>query len=254
MIELLFAPGLGLDLSLPDGSVRGLVAYAHGGSFEGGSRRDRLAAHLPDLFLPRGIAFASISYRLRGRPEFADTNQPDVAATAMARSAEFYREIRPGLFGPYLYSAVQDIQRALDCLRQSGAADSLDVAPVVTMGFSAGGLAAMGVAYGLDGLPTAPHSPAGAVAISALPPQPWRISRPCVPGWVLTARGDAVFPRAAAARAAAALSDAAAPFAFSMVPYGQHNRPIRELTDGRRACGTRWDALLLDRVEAMLGG
>ena len=85
MIELPFAPGLRLDLSLPAGPVRGLVAYAHGGSFEGGSRRDRLAAHLPDLFLPRGIGFASISYRLRGRPEFTDTNQADVAATAMAR-------------------------------------------------------------------------------------------------------------------------------------------------------------------------
>ncbi|MFC0811283.1 hypothetical protein ACFHYO_04025 [Paracoccus panacisoli] len=254
MIELPFAPGLGLDLSLPAGPVRGLVAYAHGGSFEGGSRRDRLAAHLPDLFLPRGIAFASISYRLRGQPAFSDLDQADVAANAMHRAAEFYPELRSGLLGPYLYRAVQDFQRALDGLRQCSAADALELAPVVTMGFSAGGLAAMGVAYGLDGLPTAPHPPAGAVAISALPPQPWRISKPCVPGWVLTARGDAVFPRAAAARAAAALSDAEAPVAFSMVPYGQHNRPIRELTDGRQPCGTRWDTQLLERVEAMLGG
>lgn len=76
MIELPFAPGLGLDLSLPDGPLRGLVAYAHGGSFEGGSRRDWLAAHLPDLFLPRGIGFASISYRLRGQPAFPTWIRP----------------------------------------------------------------------------------------------------------------------------------------------------------------------------------
>lgn len=63
-----------------------------------------------------------------------------------------------------------------------------------------------------------------------------------------------MFPRAAAARAAAALSDAEAPVAFSMVPYGQHNRPIRELSDGRQPCGTRWDTLLIERIEAMLAG
>ena len=115
MIELLFAPGLGLDLSLPDGPVRGLVAYAHGGSFEGGSRRDRLAAHLPDLFLRRGIAFASISYRLRGQPAFADLDQADVAANAMLRAAEFYPELRSGLLGPYLHRAVRGFQRSTAC-------------------------------------------------------------------------------------------------------------------------------------------
>ncbi|NJS40284.1 MAG: hypothetical protein HC783_16190 [Rhodobacteraceae bacterium] len=233
-----YRPGVALDYSCSVARPAGLVVYAHGGSFVSGTRQDRLARHFARLVPEMGLAFASIDYRKGGDPwrDLPEGDRPTVEA-AVARSAEVYPEIAARLFGPLLYRAVQDFGAAVDWLRHDSAGPALGDLPLIVAGLSAGGMAALGYAYGLEGT-SGDAAPVLALGIASVPPQPWRIG----PGQacrsaLLIARGDAIMQRAAVHRLDADLQARGCPVTVEMIPYGQHNRPVRELLAEE---GGRW--------------
>ncbi|TAG12295.1 MAG: hypothetical protein EAZ40_15910 [Rhodobacterales bacterium] len=225
-----YRPGVALDYSCSVARPAGLVVYAHGGSFVSGTRQDRLAGRFATLIPGMGLAFASIDYRKGGDPwrDLPEGDRPAVEAAAQ-QSAAVYPEIAARLFGPLLYRAVQDFGAAVDWLRHDSAGPALGDLPLIVAGLSAGGMAALGYAYGLEGTGGG-EAPVLALGIAAVPPQPWRI-RPdeACRSALLLARGDAIMPRAAVQRMDADLQARGCPVTVEMIPYGQHNRPVREL-------------------------
>ncbi len=233
-----YRQGVELDYWCSVARPAALVVYAHGGSFISGARTDRLARHFAALVPGMGLAFASIDYRKGGDPwrDLTEDDRPAVEAAAL-QSAAFYPEIAARLFGPLLYRATQDFRAAVDWLRHDSAGPALGDLPLIVAGLSAGGMAALGYAYGLDGTGGG-VAPVLALGIAAVPPQPWRI----LPGHscrsaLLIARGDPIMPRAAVQRLDADLQARGCPVQVEMIPYGQHNRPVRELLAGE---GGRW--------------
>jgi alpha/beta superfamily hydrolase len=236
-----YRAGVALDYWCSVAQPAALVVYAHGGSFVSGTRQDRLARHFATLVPGMGLAFASIDYRKGGDPwrDVAKGDRPGIEA-AVAQSAAIYPEIAARLFGPLLYRATQDFGAAVDWLRHDSAGPALGDLPLIVAGLSAGGMAALGHAYGLDG------ASQGAAAVLALgvasvPPQPWRI----MPGdacrsALLVARGDAIMPRAAVHRLDADLQARGCPVEVEMIPYGQHNRPVRELLADANGLWSDW--------------
>jgi hypothetical protein len=226
-----YRPGLALDYSCSAARPKALVVYAHGGSFMTGNRQDRLARHFAALLPGMGVAFASIDYRKGGDP-WRDLGAGDrsgiEAATALSSAA--YPEMTARLFGPLLYRATLDFGAAVDWLCKAEGGPRLGDLPLIVAGLSAGGTAALGHAYGLDGRSQVGTTPVLALGIAAVPPQPWRIT-PDHPtkSALLIARGDAIMPRAAVARVMADLQARACAVELEMIPFGQHNRPIREL-------------------------
>jgi hypothetical protein len=233
-----YRPGVALDYSCSVARPAGLVVYAHGGSFVSGTRKDRLARRFASLVPEMGLAFASIDYRKGGDPwrDMAEGDRPAVEAAAL-QSGAMYPEIAARLFGPLLYRAVQDLGAAVDWLRHDSAGPALGDLPLIVAGLSAGGMAALGYAYGLDGADGG-AAPVLALGIAAVPPQPWRIGpdKACRSA-LLIARGDAIMPRAAVHRLDADLQARGCPVQVEMIPYGQHNRPVRELLAEE---GGRW--------------
>ncbi len=247
-----YAHGLALDYACGPGRPSALVVYAHGGSFLTGNRQDRLARHYAGVLAARGLAFASIDYRKGGHPLRAlPPHLPPVVGEALARSGQYYPETTTRLFGPLLYRAAQDLGTAVHWLRQDPAGPALGDVPLVVMGLSAGGIAALGYAYGLDGTEPPAATPVLAIGVAAVPPQPWRITagHP-TPGAILIARGDAIMPRAAIARLTADMVARACPLEVRTIPYGQHNRPVRELLPGEGEAQGAWQGWLLAKIGA----
>ncbi len=226
-----YRPGLALDYSCSVARPQALVVYAHGGSFMTGNRKDRLARHFATLLPGMGVAFASIDYRKGGDPwrDLAEGGRPGIEV-AIAQSVAAYPEISARLFGPLLYRATQDFGAAVDWLRDDAHGPRLGDLPVIVAGLSAGGMAALGHAYGLDAGTHPKTAPVLALGIAAVPPQPWRITPDHASrSALLVARGDATMPRAAISRLTADLQARGCAVEVEMIPFGQHNRPVREL-------------------------
>ena len=230
MLTLDYQRGVALDLFTGPGAQRALVVYLHGGGFVHGSRRDRLAAVLGPMFAERDIAFASVDYRLRGRPLRAlPRGRWDAIDAGSKRSRAFYPEVRPQLLGPLLHRGVVDLTAALGFLTDAEAGPVPGGVPVALIGISAGGLVALGYCHGLDGLDPPLTQPIVTFALAAIPPQPWRIQPGGPPSMLLTSTDDEVFPAVAVQRAIAHLPGPDSPMLFGKLPGGGHNGPLRAL-------------------------
>jgi hypothetical protein len=230
-----------LDLFLPEGAApRSLIVYAHGGSFLYGNRRDRLSRTFVARLVAQGHAFATVGYRRGGRPRRAFTTEMQtVIARAHARSTNVFPSVNPLLLGPLYYRALKDFSDSIVFLRRAPVGVALGALPVIVLGFSAGGTLALSLGHppeGMEGL----ERPDAALGISSIHPQPWRLRADGPPLALLNARGDEVFPRAIFPVLEAAAIEAGAELTLSMIPYGRHNRPIRDLRAGVDAKGRPW--------------
>jgi acetyl esterase/lipase len=172
------AISLPLDLwlpPLPAGAWRGLVVHAHGGGFAGGRRRDGFAAPLAERLLPAGFAVASIDYRLKGTPQtpWSDAQHARILSE-QARSARVGLRVNPQYCGPWFYMAVEDFGAAIGFLQSPSCGVDFTGLPVLAMGASAGGIAALSLAFPPGGWEHLPR-PDAAVGISAAMVQPWRL-------------------------------------------------------------------------------
>ncbi len=247
-------PDLALDIWRPAGPAHGAVVYAHGGGFIHGSRDDRLAAYYGPRLAQTGLAFASISYR-KGKvaPTDFDAQTHKQIADAAAKSADFYPDIEARLFGAALYRGVEnytDAVRFIFAHPEFG----LSCCPWVAMGMSAGGLCAIGMAHGMqDGLRASDlPPPKRIIAIASVIPQPWMIAHDRPPISLLTARGDKVFPKEAVDRLQDYVVAHDLHVSFNRIPYGWHNRPLRELLPKEDGETGPWSTWLLAQINGAL--
>lgn len=249
-----YRPGLELDYACGLTHPKALVVHAHGGSFLTGNRRDRLARYFSTKLARSGLAFASIDYRKGGQPlDGVPHDQLQAIRAAQSESQRLYPEITPRLFGPLLYRAAEDFGLAVDWLRSAPDGPGLSDVPLIVMGLSAGAMAAMAYAWGLDGMKPFPVTPVLALGVAAVPPQPWRLTAAHpTQAAILVARGDATMPRAAVARLADDMLARACKLEIGMIPYGQHNRPVKELIPPEGHAAGVWHDWFLARIDAAI--
>lgn len=166
---------LGMTLFRPEGAARATVIYAHGGGFSHGSRRDKTAVQLAQRLVPEGVAVASIDYRKRTTIDAFPPDRARMIEDAQARTARVGLKINPAYCGPAFYAAVEDFAAALARLRAEAGRLGLG-RRMVTMGASAGGIAAASLAYPPRGPWQDLPRPDAAMGVCAAMVQPWRLA------------------------------------------------------------------------------
>jgi len=245
---LSFAPerGLLLDAYVPDSTAWAIVLYLHGGGFLNGSRTETLAETLAQRLTPQGVALVASDYRLR-TPLSAFAPQETTQIAAMqARSTGIGLTLAARLCGPAMYAAMRDVSAAVQALR-AGLVPELDGLPVVCVGVSAGGIAALSTAYPPNGEKLA--RPDAVLSIAGAMVQPWRLRPDGPPCVMLHGSLDRVIgpenPRLAAHRAQARGAN------LRLVETGipGHNTQTAAFLDGTDAQGRPYFDHLTDLLE-----
>jgi len=173
---------LALDLYLPDSlRAEACVIYAHGGGFLSGGRGHVEAVHFAKHFTDAGFALASVSYRLGTPAATFNARDQGYIEDDAARSARIGLTLSPKLYGPAFFAAMEDLSKAVSFLWMEGPSIGVATPKVGILGVSAGGIAALALAYPPALWRHRVSRPDAVVAISAAFVQPWRLEEdgPC---------------------------------------------------------------------------
>lgn len=245
---LCFAPehGLLLDAYCPTGPARAVVLYLHGGGFLKGSRSESPVRPLAQRLIPQGVAVVSPDYRLRtDLSAFAPQVAARIAAME-ARSMAIGLTLAARLCGPAMIAAMRDAGAAVQAVR-AGLVPELSGLPVVCLGVSAGGIAALSLAY--PPKDEALGRPDAVLSIASAMVQPWRLAPDGPPCVMLHGSKDRVIgpenPRLAARRAHARAVD------LQLIETGisGHTTQIAAFLDGTDAQGRPYFDHLSDLLQ-----
>ena len=243
---------LPLDLWLPEtkpGTWRGLVVYAHGGGFSNGKRRDAFASPLAERMTAEGYAVASIDYRLKGTPpsNWSD-RQRALVDSEQARVQLVGLKINPQYCGAWFYMALEDFSDAIAFLKSPACGVDFTGLPVLALGASAGGIAALSLAFRPKGwehlvLPDA------AFGICAAMVQPWRLgSTPHVPSMLIHGSRDGVIGVGNLHLIARKAKDKRAPLRVAITDTPGHREQLEVFLDGTDTTGRAWWRVALDLI------
>ena len=228
---------LALDLFQPDGLASGLVVQVHGGGFFKGNRHGPRVPSIASLLCDQGLAMATIDYRL-GTP-------PGNFAPAERRAIQHNRDrarqagvrIANRMLGPAFEAARQDLGVAIDFLRANH--DRFNVAgeKLAVMGVSAGGIAALALAYPPDNLPAA-AKPDAVIALGAAQAHPWALSPNGPPVLMIHSQQDRIIAPENAELARSAAEQSGAPLTVLTCTRRGHNAPVQALLQDDAPDGT----------------
>ncbi|WP_208348296.1 alpha/beta hydrolase [Pseudaestuariivita rosea] len=237
------ATQLGIDLYHPDGPCKATVIYAHCGGFSHGSRKDKTARRLSEKLGPEGVAVASIDYRKKTGIEAFEPRKAKAIEAAQARTARVGMRINPNYCGPAFYAALEDFAAALTYLRENQNDLGLS-APFVALGASAGGIAALSLAWPpRDGWQDLPR-PDAAMGVCAAMVQPWRLHREGPPAvWMHGCHDGVISPRNARLIAKKAL-EKSAPLSVHITPVRGHRQQVTAFLEEDDPDGRPWLDLL----------
>lgn len=242
-----------VDLFLPSAPTA-MVAYLHGGGFVKGSRKestvDALAAHLG----PLGIAVAAVGYRLGGTmQQLAKPDRLAVRRMAAASAAAGLR-LSPRLYGAAFAHAVLDAGEALAALKSGRCDTRLAGVPLVAMGMSAGGIAALSLAHPPRIWAARGARPDAVLAVSAAMVQPWRLQPEGPPCVMIHSAQDRIIPADDARLADRAAKAARADLTLRITDVRGHVPQLDWLMRGSLSDGRPALALLTDLVRGVLSG
>ncbi|PKP84280.1 MAG: hypothetical protein CVT80_09065 [Alphaproteobacteria bacterium HGW-Alphaproteobacteria-2] len=245
--------GLALDLWRPPGSCAGTLVYAHGGGFLKGSRKEPAAAALAARFGALGFAVAAVSYRLGVRlADFPRAERRAIRESVARGSAEGLTLARR-LRGAAMLGALDDLSEAVAFLR--GEAPSRGLAPGLgILGVSAGGIAALSLAWPPDFRAGRVAQPDAVVAVAAAMAEPWRLAPTGPPALMLHGPADRVVGPENAALAARMAEAAEAPLRLVVTGMPGHNAQLRALLEGRDAAGRFWAEIAAEHVMGGFAG
>ena len=240
-------PHQALDLALPD-LPRAVVAYAHGGGFTKGSRKEDSFAELAAQLCPLGIAVASVSYRLGGG--LLDLDPPDRPAMRrmVAASAAVGVRLSPRLYGPAFAMALFDLGQAVSALKSGALAPALTGLSVTMLGMSAGGIAALSLAHPPKVWAGRLARPDAVLAVSAAMVQPWRLRPGGPPCLMLHGAVDRIIPPDDARLAARVAQEAGADLQVIITDTPGHVPQLARLLHGTAPDGRPALSLLTDLV------
>ncbi len=233
-----------MDLWCPDRPAafwNGLIVYAHGGGFSHGRRRDECAELLAQRVTAEGYVLASIDYRLKGEPATTWTEaQRNKIAAEQQRTQKVGLRVNPQYCGPWFYVAVEDFGAALSFLQSPSTGFDLTGLPVLAMGASAGGIAALSLLYTPAGWEHLPR-PDAALGICAAMVQPWRlgVSR-TAPAMLIHGPKDGVISPQNARVLAQKAEEKDVALSVHFTKVDGHRQQVAEFLDGRDSDGVEW--------------
>ena len=239
---------LKIDLFRPEEPVKATLLYAHGGGFMKGSRKDKTARRLAEKLGKDGVAVAAVDYRLKtALSAFAAKQQHSIEA-AQARTIRAGLQINPNLCGPRFYAALEDISDAIAYLRQKDGPLAAKTGPLLVLGVSSGGIAALSLAFpprsGWEGL----NQPDAAIGLCAAMIQPWRLSENGLPSLLFHGYRDRVISVGNARFIARRAKGTSAPLDVVITDTRGHNPQVYLFIDGNDPDGQPW----LNRARRMM--
>lgn len=241
-----------LDLYLPAQAPKAIVAYAHGGGFVKGRRKEATVGHLAGALCPLGIAVASISYRLGGTSDDLPAKDQRAVGRMMRASRAAGLSLRPRLYGPAFVSALFDLSRALRALRDPSIAPLPAPCPIVLLGMSAGGIAALSLAHPPQVWVRRLDRPDAVLAVSAAMVQPWCLRAGAPPCVMLHGATDRIIPPQDATLAADRAVARGADLRLVLSPIPGHVQQLTYLLHGTAPEDRPALSLLTDLVDKIL--
>ena len=235
---------LALDLYLPREIPKAIVLYAHGGGFIKGHRNGPEVAPIADRLIRDGYALASLSYRLKTPLETFEKSERKAIKSNRRASREAGLTLNNRLIGPAFEAARRDLEAAIGFLKTAENLHGMPNPMFAALGTSAGGIAALALAY------PSPHSPAihrpfAVVTLGAALTHPWALSDKGPPCLMIHSHFDKIIPPSDAEIAAQAARQAGAPVALMTCARPGHNAPVAALLSDSDADGTPyWDHML----------
>ncbi len=239
---------LKLDIFRPKAALKATLLYAHGGGFIKGSRKDKTAKHLAKKLAGEGVAVTSVDYRLKTDiSAFAPGQQPAITK-AQARTARIGMPINPQFCGPRLYAALEDLSDAIAFLRSPAGPLAGKTGPLLVLGVSSGGIAALSLAFPpRDGWENVAR-PDAVISLSAAMVQPWRLASDGVASMLFNGPVDRVISPENTHFVAHRASTTSAPLQVVITDRNGHNPQVDLFIDGDDADGRPW----LDQARKMM--
>ena len=235
---------LALDLYLPQGVPKAIVLYAHGGGFIKGHRNGPEVAPIAGRLTGNGYAVASLSYRFKTSLEAFEKPERKAIKENRSASRDAGLALNNRLIGPAFEAARRDLESAIGFLKTAEDLHGMARPLIVALGTSAGGIAALALAYPSAHSP-AKHRPCAVVTLGAGLIHPWALSAKGPPCLMIHSHFDKIIPPSDAEIAAQAARQAGAPVALMTCARPGHNAPVAALLSDSDADGTPyWDHML----------
>lgn len=234
-----------LDLFLPEGAVKGVIVYAHGGGFRKGDRKDPVVPRLIPSITARNLALVSVGYRLGAMLSDLPPAMQDTVVTMQRASRQAGLALSRNLYGAAFVAALWDVSAAIAALRQGQIDPRLAGLPVTLLGNSAGGIIALSLAHPPRVWAHRLHGPDAVFAVSAAMVQPWCIGAKGPPCRILIGRTDRIVPPDDARLAKIAADKSGADLQLIETGIAGHNAQLTALVQGCDPSGRPWMEALL---------
>ncbi len=239
---------LKVDIFRPKKAIKATLLYAHGGGFMKGSRKDKTSQRLADKLCNEGVMVASFDYRLKtGVAAFSRENQPAIIA-AQARTTRVGMPINPHFCGPRFYAALEDLSDAIFFLRDEDGPLASKTGPLLALGVSAGGIAALSLAFPPRGVWEELNRPDAVIGLCAAMVQPWRLAADGIPSLLFHGYADRIISPKNTEFTARRVATSSAPLEVIVTDTRGHNTQIDLFIDGNDPDGKPW----LERARRMM--
>jgi pimeloyl-ACP methyl ester carboxylesterase len=234
---------LKLNLFRPHGGIKAILIFAHGGGFIKGSKNGLAAQHFADKLCAEGVVVASVGYRLKTELSKFPEDKQKLIEKSQARSIRVGLPINPDFCGPRFHAALEDLSDAVTFLRQKHKPST----PLTALGISAGGIAAMSLAFPPRGWENL-NRPDAVIGLCAAMVQPWRLAPDGVPSLMLNGPVDRIIAPKCAQIISRRAARAKAPLDVVITDTRGHNTQVNLFLNGDDATGLPW----LDRARRMM--
>ena len=168
---------LSLDIYLPDHlRAKACVLYAHGAADDAQGHKRPEVAYLANLITQANMAFVAVQYRLGVTLETFSSIDMQYIESFVSRGHRIGLTLTPDLMGPQFISTAQDLSDVVQFLRNQGKTLRVPCETFGVLGASAGGVAALGMAYPPQQWEARFARPRAVATIASAMAQPWRLS------------------------------------------------------------------------------
>jgi hypothetical protein len=231
---------LKVDIFRPKKAIKATILYAHGGGFMKGSRKDITAKRLAEQLCAEGVMVATFDYRLKADITAFPLENQRAIIKAQERSARIGMPINPHFCGPRFYAAVEDLSDAVFFLRDKDGPAASKTGPLLALGVSAGGIAALSLAFRPRGVWEELNQPDAVIGLAAAMVQPWRLAPDGLPSLLFHGHTDRIISPANTRFIARRVTTSGAPLEVIVTDTRGHNTQIDLFIDGDDPDGNPW--------------
>ena len=156
--------------------------------------------------------------------------------------------VNPHFCGPRFYAALEDMSDAITYLRQKNGPLAGKTGPLLALGVSAGGIAALSLAFPPRGSWEGLAQPDAAIGLCAAMVQPWRLSKDGLPSLLFNGYRDRIISPLNTKFIARRAVGTSAPLEVITTDTDGHNPQIDLFINGHDPAGKPW----LDRARRMM--